>query len=279
MNGVLYVVATPIGNLEDITLRAIKILKEADYVLCEDKRITSRLLNKYEIKTKLIGFHKFNENRILDNVLSLLTFGKNVALVSDAGTPLVSDPGSVLVSAARKNYINIVCIPGPSSLSSVLSICPFNFQEFLFLGFLPDDKSKRKKIFVSLSQRSKIVILFIAPHDLNKYLNELYDFYPEIEIFYAREVTKIYEESWVGKITELLKLSEEKKLKGEIVLVLNFGSTSLNNSVSDNEIIDLTKSYVKKGYSLKEASKAVAKEFNLSSKKPYNLYLTLKTKN
>ena len=141
-NGVLYVVATPIGNLEDITLRALRVLKEVDYILCEDKRITSKLLNKYAIKSTLIKYHKFNEQKESENILSLLNSGKKIALVSDAGTPLISDPGESLIYEALKNRIKVSPIPGPSSLTSALSLCPFASLEFLFIGFLPHKKSK-----------------------------------------------------------------------------------------------------------------------------------------
>ena len=269
-------VATPIGNLEDITLRAIRILKEANFILCEDKRVTSRLLNKYQIKSKLIAFHKFNESKLIEDILSLLSAGKNIAMVSDAGTPLISDPGSSLVSKLYEKNVNVIPVPGPSSLTTALSICPFKTDEFLFLGFLPDKSSKRKEIISSLSKRSKLVVLFIAPHDLSKYLKEINEFYPSLVISYVRELTKIYEESWVGNIKELLNISEKKKIKGEIVLFLHFGEQSkkIENNHSNNiQIISQMKDYIAKGYSLKETSKYFSQEFNLSSKKLYDMYI------
>ncbi|MBI2995349.1 MAG: 16S rRNA (cytidine(1402)-2'-O)-methyltransferase [Candidatus Melainabacteria bacterium] len=219
---ILYIVATPIGNLEDITLRALRILKEVDYILCEDKRITVRLLNKYEIKSKLISLHKYNEEKSTQEILSLLKEGKNIALVSDAGTPLISDPGSRLITHLRKNNIKIISIPGPSSLTSALSACGFDLREVLFLGFLPAKKSKREKIISSLKERAKVVVIFVAPHDLKKYLLEIYNIYPDIKIFYSREISKIYEENWSGNIKDLVLQLEAKPLKGEIVLILNF---------------------------------------------------------
>lgn len=221
-SGILYVVATPIGNLEDITLRALRILKEVDYILCEDKRITVRLLNKYNIKTKLISFHKFNEVSEFENVLSLLKGGKNIALVSDSGTPLISDPGYKLIYGLREQNTKIVPIPGPSSLTCALSLFGIESNEFLYIGFLPAKRSKRRKIIASLKDRAKTIILFIAPHDFKKYLNEIYEFYPEIRIFYARELTKIYEDHYKGSIQYLLSEIEDKTIKGEIVLGLYF---------------------------------------------------------
>ena len=213
MAGMLYIVATPIGNLEDITLRALRILKEVDFILCEDKRITVRLLNKYQIKTKLISFHKFNEQKSTDYIFSLLTSGKNIALVSDAGTPLISDPGTAIVSYARENNVKVISIPGPSALISALSVSPLRIDEFLFLGFLPSKKNKRLKVIFSLSTRSKNIILFVAPHDFKKYIKEICDIYPDIEIFYARELTKIHEEVWYGNIKNLTESLNKKKLK------------------------------------------------------------------
>lgn len=219
---VLYIVATPIGNLEDITLRALRILKEVDFILCEDKRITVRLLNKYDIKTKLISFHKFNEINEFEHVLTLLKQGKNIALVCDSGTPLISDPGCKLVSGLKERNIKIVPIPGPSSLVCALSLFGIKSNEFLFIGFLPPKRSKRRKIIASLKDRAKTVILFVAPHDFKKYLKEISDFYPDINVFYARELTKIYEEDYKGIIKDLLNEIENKTIKGEIVLGLDF---------------------------------------------------------
>ena len=278
--GVLYVVATPIGNLEDITLRALRILKEVDFILCEDKRVTTKLLNKYEIKSNLISLHKYNEQKLINHVLSILQAGKNAAIVSDAGTPLISDPGLSLISFLRKNNITIIPIPGSSALVSTLSISPFKSNEFLFVGFLPDNKTEREKLIRSFSERADMIVLFVSPHDFNKYLKEIYSFYPFIEVFYARELTKFYEENWLGSIKDLIINVEKKKLKGEIVLCLQFESkTKSKKNIFENskEIIDNIKTHVTNGYSLKEASKLLAKQYGLSSKNLYDLYI--KTKN
>ena len=272
--GDLYVVATPIGNLEDITLRAIRILKEVDFILCEDKRITVRLLNKYEIKTKLISFHKHNEKEEAENIISHLKSGKNIALVSDAGSPLISDPGTELISSAYKNNIKVITIPGPSALISALSICPIKFNEFTFLGFLPDKASKRNDLISSLKKNYSVIVLYIAPHDLKKYIKEIYSHYLTINIFYARELTKIYEECWYGKIKDLIDLLEKKELKGELVLVLDFREEKdKNNYINKEEIINQMEKSIKGGRSLKEASKYYAKEYDLPSNELYKIYL------
>ncbi len=272
--GALYVVCTPIGNLEDMTLRSIRTLKEADFILCEDKRVTQKLLNRYEIKTKLISFHRHNERDEVKNIISSLKTGKNIALVSDAGSPLISDPGCDLISAAYKNGIKVISIPGASALISALSICPIKFTEFTFLGFLPDKASKRNDLISSLGKNYSVVILYIAPHDLKKYIKEIYDQYPTINIFHTRELTKIYEESWYGKIKDFLGLIEKRELKGEMVLVLDFQEIKSNKTrKSDNEIIGEMKNYISKGASLKEVSKLCAKEYDLSKKDLYNMYI------
>lgn len=282
MIGIFYVVSTPIGNLEDITLRALRVLKEVDCILCEDKRVTAKLLNKYQIKTKLISFHRFNEASRANKILSIIKNGQNVALVSDAGTPLLSDPGLSLISVFYKSNINIVSVPGPSALTAALSLCPYKLDEFLFVGFLPDSKNERKKLIESLNKRAKAVIIFLAPHDFNKYLNEIFNLYPSIDVFYAREITKMYEEHWSGKLKDLLEMSNKKKIRGEIVLCLDFHSVvenGKNHKLNNEELVDLLKSYISKGYSLKQASKNLAKEFNLSSKVLYDLYIKTESTN
>lgn len=271
--GFLYVVATPIGNLEDITLRALRILKEVDYILCEDKRVTVKLLNKYNIKSKLISFHKFNEIKTIIEIICLLKDGNNIALVSDAGTPLISDPGRELISALKKENIKIIPIPGACSLTTALSVLPMAFNEFLFLGFLPPEKNKRHKILSSIKRRAKNIILFIAPHDLKKYLNEIFNLYPDVSLSYARELTKIYEEIWHGKIKDLVGVCHGKPLKGEIILGINFDNEDKNTSLSNEEIIKIMKDHIEKGFSLKDASKQIGKEFTISSNKLYDLYI------
>lgn len=273
--GSLYVVGTPIGNLEDVTLRAIRILKEAHYILCEDKRITQKLLNKYQIKTRLISFHKFNEAKTEDEVISLIKSGKSIALLSDAGTPLISDPGARLIKKLNTSGFKVISIPGVSALTAAVSV--FGIEgEFLFVGFLPSKKSQRDKILSDLKNRSKNVILFISPHDLKKYVKEIYELYPNVKIYFARELTKIYEEIWSGNVQEFVQKIENSpntKLKGEMVLGLSFEENRNVTHMNTNECIKLLNKYIKSGKSLKEASKELAKETNLSSSYLYNLFV------
>ena len=272
--GTLYIVATPIGNLEDITLRAIRTLKEVDFILCEDKRVTIKLLNKYEIKTKLISFHRHNENKEAESIIFYLKSGKDIALVSDAGSPLISDPGSELISIANREGIEISPIPGPSALIGTLSICPIKFNDFTFLGFLPDKASERNKVISSLDKNSSVVVLYLAPHDFKKYIKEIHNHYPNINVFYARELTKIYEESWHGKIKDLIDLLEKKDLKGEIVLVLNFERVKPEvTEINEKKLTAEMREMIEKGKSLKETSKHFAKKYKLPSNNLYKMYI------
>ena len=275
--GSLFVVSTPIGNLEDITIRAINVLKEVDYILCEDTRVSLKLLNKYSIKTKLIAYHRNNEINQLENILLDLKSGKNIALISDAGTPLISDPGSILLSSISQNNLKAFSVPGPSALTAALSLCPFFKNEFLFVGFLPEQKSKRIDLISKMFARSVLVVLYIAPHDFRKYLIEIQSFYPSIKVFYAREITKAYEDVWYGEINRLIETLGQKKIKGEIVLCLDFKRDNIKQiDMTNTELFIAINDYINKGFSLKEASRQCSKEFGLSSKKLYKLYLEQK---
>ena len=269
--GNLYIISTPIGNLEDITYRAIRILKEVDSILCEDKRVTIKLLNKYDINTKMIPYHKFNESESVNKILELIKEGKNIALVSDAGTPILSDPGSIIVKECLKNQIKVIPIPGPSAITASLSVSGFNINDFLFIGFLPDKKNERIKLLSELKNRSNYVVIFMAPHDLNKYTNEIAEIYPDIEVFYIREITKMFENSYKGPIKDFKKYIETSTVKGEMVLILDFSNLKVErtNINFNNEI----EKQVKNGLSLKEASKLISKEHNVSSKMIYDAYI------
>lgn len=271
--GKIFVVSTPIGNLEDITFRAVRVLKEVDFILCEDTRITQKLLNHYEIKTKLIPYHKFNESQIVDSCLSLLKDKKNIALVSDAGTPLISDPGMKLIAKSREKGVNVFSIPGPSSLTAALSVFGEDFKDFLFVGFLPEKKSEREKLIKSFSSKSDFILLFVAPHDFKKYAEEVFNFYPESYIYYSRELTKLYEDFWCGNIADLInKLNKDEiVLKGEIVVGLKINLPEIKPD--SEKLLKKIDQLVSSGISLKEASKLVSKEYSMSSKGLYDSYL------
>ncbi|MDL1956420.1 MAG: 16S rRNA (cytidine(1402)-2'-O)-methyltransferase [Candidatus Desulfofervidus auxilii] len=217
-SGILYIVATPIGNLEDITLRALKVLKEVNLIAAEDTRHTKKLLNFYNIKTRIISYREQNREKQGKKILKLLKEGKNVALVSDAGTPCISDPGVHLVDLALKEGIKVVSIPGPSALVAALSIAGVPIHPFLFLGFLPQKEGKKRKLFESLKNIHYTIVFFESPHRLKKTLKLLEEIYPESNIVIAREVTKLHEEIIRGKIKEIQE--KLKEIKGEITIIL-----------------------------------------------------------
>ena len=220
MSGSLFVVATPIGNLEDISLRAINTLKEVDIIVAEDTRITGRLLKKYDIKKSLTSFHIRNEARKVDKIINYLNEGKSVALVSDAGTPCISDPGYLLVNKARNQKIEVLSIPGPSSTTSALSISGLPSEKFYFEGFLPKKKGKQKRIEY-LSQLDSTVVLFESPYRLIKTLEKLLTVMGNRHISVCKEISKINEDVFFGKMEDVISdLKEKTTIKGEYVVLV-----------------------------------------------------------
>ncbi len=226
--GTLYVVGTPIGNLEDITLRALRVLKEADVILCEDTRVTKRLLEKYEIKDKqLLAYNEQKSGVSAEHVCTLLQDGKNVALVSDAGTPGISDPGSMLVQKVREalSEIKIESVPGPSALTAALSIAGVPVHDFVFLGFLPHKKG-RETLFKEIAASERATIFYESPHRILKTLESLQKFAPEKQITVCRELTKIHEEVVSATPDELLEFfkNNPEKVRGEFVVIVEKSS-------------------------------------------------------
>ncbi len=220
MSGSLFVVATPIGNLEDISLRAINTLKEVDVIVAEDTRITGRLLKKYDIKKSLTSFHIRNEARKVDKIINYLNEGKSVALVSDAGTPCISDPGYLLVNKARNQKIEVLSIPGPSSTTAALSISGLPSEKFYFEGFLPKKKGKQKRIEY-LSQLDSTVVLFESPYRLIKTLEKLLTVMGNRHISVCKEISKINEDVFFGKMEDVISdLKEKTTIKGEYVVLV-----------------------------------------------------------
>lgn len=223
--GTLYIVATPIGNMEDITLRAIRILKEVDYILCEDTRTTQNLLNKYDIKTKTMSYNTHSTENKESVVINLIKAGQNFALVSDAGTPCISDPGVMLVSNIRKEFgkeAKVSPIPGPSALISALSASGISSAEFIFLGFLPHKKG-RQKIFKEIKETDRVVVFYESTHRILKTLESLDVYVPKSQVVIAREMTKLYEEFKIGSPRELLNYYtiNKDKQKGEFVVIVS----------------------------------------------------------
>ncbi len=219
--GVLYVIGTPIGNLEDITYRAIRMLSEVDTILCEDTRRTIKLLNHYEIKKPLLSYHSYNEKRVVDKIVLSLKSGKNIALVTDGGTPGISDPGGLLVSNAVNNEIIVNPIPGPSACVTLLSVSGFPSHVFQFVGFLSIKKNKRLKKLADLQNYKGVIILYESPHRMLKLLDEMAEIFANCQIIIGRELTKKFEEIYRGKAKELADNKDQIKIKGEYTILIN----------------------------------------------------------
>ncbi len=215
----LYIVSTPIGNLKDITLRALDVLKEADFIACEDTRVTSILLRNYEIHKELISLNAVNENSKIDYILGRINNGEKCALVSDAGTPGISDPGVRLISAAINNEIEVIPIPGAVAAITALSISGLPSDSFIFEGFIPQKKGRQKKL-KELAEEERTIIIYESVYRIEKLLNELNEYMPERQIVICRELTKKFEETRKGTPAELLKSFNEKINKGEFVVVI-----------------------------------------------------------
>lgn len=215
----LYIVGTPIGNLEDISFRAVRILKEVDYIFAEDTRVTRKLLKHYEIENTIYQYHEHNKKHQISNIINLLGQEKNIALVTDAGMPCISDPGYELVDEAINNGFKVVTIPGPSSILSAASISGYSMRRIAYEGFLPKKKG-RQTLFNQLRDEKRPIIILESPNRLLKTLKDIYEYLGNREMIIARELTKIYEQVIRGKVSDLINLVENKPLKGEIVLII-----------------------------------------------------------
>jgi len=267
----LYIVSTPIGNLDDITLRSLEVLKKSDIILCEDTRRSLKLLNHYKIKKKLISYHKFNEKKALQKVIEYLNEGKILSLISDAGTPTLSDPGQLLVKTCVEKGIKIFPIPGPSSILAATSISGFD-DKFLFYGFLPKTENKLIKVLSSLKHLDFSLVFFVPGIKINFYLSFFKKYLAGRDILIAREITKIHETFYRDKIitTKPFKILP----KGELTVVI---SKIYHNNVleSDENIEDQAKMYLKK-YSLKDVVELISKKEKISKKKIYEICLKIK---
>ena len=272
----LYCVATPIGNMGDITLRAIETLKQSDLILCEDTRVSKKILQKFEINKKIISNHKFNENKNLEKVLELLKNRKVISLISDAGTPAVSDPGRILIKECVKNGIDIFPIPGPSAVSTAISISGFS-DNFYFCGFLPEKQNQVKKLFKDLSLLNGSIVFFISPNKLNKKINEIKEFFLNRDILICREITKYHEEYIRTPIKELSNLNFSRK--GEITVVI---SELKKENLSFKELEESDKKKIKKlikNMSIKDIVKKVSEDRDISKKLVYKYCLEIKNEN
>lgn len=272
MNGRLYLVATPIGNLEDITLRALKVLEKVDVIAAEDTRHTLKLLNFYAITKPLISYHRHNEEVKSDVLIDKLKNGENIALVTDAGTPGISDPGEEIVKKAIENNIEIIPIPGACALINALICSGFNTKEFIFYGFLPINKKLRTKKLNEILKQNKTIILYEAPHKLLKTLNDILENIGDINCILAKEITKIHEEYIRGKISELISRKEE--IKGEYVILLDLNDNEQEDcSKKEMPLEEQYEYYEKKGLEKKEIIKQIAKDRNTNKNEIYQKFL------
>lgn len=276
MAGVLYLCATPIGNLEDITLRCIRILGEADIIAAEDTRQTIKLLNHYKIRKPLISYHEHNKFEKGLEIVELLRSGKNIALVSDAGMPAISDPGEELVRLCIDNDIDIIPIPGPTASLTALIVSGFSTVRFCFEGFLPSNKKERRERLHKLSNETRTIILYEAPHRLLDTLNAIREQLGERRISISREITKKFEETVRANISDAINIFEERSIKGEFVLIIE--------GINEKELVDIElkkwdnisveehiKMYLRQGIDKKEAIKKVAEDRKLPKKEVYKI--------
>ena len=267
----LYIVSTPIGNLDDITLRSIEVLKRSDFILCEDTRRTLKLLNHFNIKKKLISYHKFNETKELKNIIQHLKEGKILSIVSDAGTPTLSDPGMILINKCIESHIKIIPVPGPSSITTSISISGFE-DKFLFYGFLPKTKNELSKVLKSLKNLNYSLVFFVSGIKINFYLDFFKEFFLDRDILIAREMTKIHETFYRNSVKSIQPF--KVALKGELTIVISKKYNN-NNNVTDEDIKKLSIRYLKK-YSLKDAADLVSKKKEVSRKRVYAICLEIK---
>ena len=273
-SSVLYIVGTPIGNLGDLSLRALNILQNVSFVACEDTRQTKKIMHKYEFTNNLISFNKHNSRNKTGKIINYLHSGKSIALVSDAGMPSICDPGEELVKEARSNGINIICIPGPCAALTALVTSGLPSSKFTFEGFLPKKKSEREKILLEISQNDKTTILFEAPHRLKKVLFEFKEYFGgEREIQISRELTKKYEEHIGDTINEVIEFFEGKEVIGEITIIIK-GIKKSNKFQKYNEL-EIRRELIElmnAGLSLSKASRYLAKKNNILKSVIYNMY-------
>tara|TARA_B100001939_G_scaffold266449_1_gene233804 strand:- start:256 stop:1113 length:858 start_codon:yes stop_codon:yes gene_type:complete len=269
----LYIVSTPLGNLDDITLRAIETLKKSDFILCEDTRVSKTLLNKYEIKSSLIPNHKFNEKKNISKIINYLKLGKIISIISDAGTPSISDPGGILINSCIDENINIFPIPGPSAVSTAVSISGFS-DKFLFYGFFPEKKNELSNELKRLSEFKHSLVFFVSFKKVNKIIPELKKYFSGRKILFCREMTKLYEE-FLRKNVDDLDLFE-KEPKGECTVVISENKSEKNNSqkLSESDMLLINKMINK--FSIKEITEIIKLNKDISKKVIYDFCLKLK---
>ena len=274
MPGVLYVVATPIGNLEDVTLRALRVLKEADLIAAEDTRHTQKLLSHYDIRTPLTSYHEHNERTKAPALVERLLRGETIALVSDAGTPAISDPGYRLVVAAAAAGLRVTPVPGAAALTAALSAAALPTDRFIFEGFLPEKKKERRERLQALGDEKRTLVFYEAPHRLRDALDDIEEILGDRTVAIAREISKIHEEFMRGRASEIIARISDRDMRGEIVIVVH-GSTGepvASEALLREEIRKLQAS----GARVKEIAELLGEKYAFPKKQIYRLALDLK---
>jgi 16S rRNA (cytidine1402-2'-O)-methyltransferase len=279
--GTLYICGTPIGNLEDITLRVIKILKEVEFIAAEDTRHTKKLLDRYQINTKITSYYEYNKFKKAPYLVEILKNGQDIALVSDAGMPGISDPGYVLINLALKNNIKLIPVPGVSALITALVVSGLPTDRFVFEGFLPRKIKERKKYFKSIENEERTIIFYEAPHRLKKALKDMFEILGDRKIVIARELTKKYEEIIRGNLIQVLSEINTKEMKGEITLIVQGRSKDKGNDTIDFLMKEcIIEEYLNKlkmkGYSNKEIIKISQEKFSIPKNMIYKKLLEMK---
>lgn len=263
--GNLYLVPTPIGNLEDITFRALNILKEVDIVYAEDTRETYNLLKYYKIDKRIESCHKYTEMKHKDKIVNILKNGKNIAYVTDRGTPLISDPGNIIVDECIKNDINVISLPGPNALLPALNMSGISNEKFLFFGFLNNKKELARKQLIQLKSINVPIIFYESPYRLKNTVQLLYDVLGNRKAAIIREISKIHEEVIRGSLLELLDMCDN--IKGEIVIIVEGNKEIKTINIDYKKLVD---EYVKNGMSTRDAVKKISFEYNINKNKVYN---------
>jgi 16S rRNA (cytidine1402-2'-O)-methyltransferase len=272
--GTCYLVATPIGNLEDMSFRAIRILKEVDIIAAEDTRHTKKLLNHYEISNKMLSYHQHNERDRSEELVEILKEGKSIAIVSDAGTPGISDPGAVMAKRCHEESINITIIPGACAAIGALVISGMASDKFSFYGFLPSDKKSRKQALEEIDKLNLTTILYEAPHRLLKTLRELIDSIGDRQVTLVKELTKIHETIWKGSISRAISSFDERLPKGEYVILIEGSQERKEESFWKGFSLDEHMAYyMEKGISKKDAVKLIAKDKKLPKREIYDYFM------
>ena len=269
----LYIVSTPIGNLRDITLRALDILSQSEYILCEDTRVSKKLLDKYQIKSNLISNHKFNEKKNVNKIIDILNSKKIVSLISDAGTPCISDPGKIIINECVNNKINIYPIPGPSAVTSAVSISGFD-EKYFFYGFFPQKKKDITKDLNNLSKINCSIVFFVPPKKINKIIEEIRNFFSGRKILICREISKFYEEYTRTNVEDLAQYS--KIPKGELTVIISEAKIKKNVSQKLNESDKKNIKKMIRTLSIKDIINLISKDKEISKKEIYKFCLSLK---